>query len=189
MIEKQDLVNYNHIKSHLIMKRLFLLRHGHAPRGSNESDADRKLSNLGYAEAAEVGNFITKKNYNLELIKSSNSIRTRQTIGKLFEILPQKPKTIFTSELYNVSGHEILEIVKSSDSNIDNLMIVGHNPGITSVLDLIDPIASTDESLKARDYEVTCKLVVLKCFCTDWIELGSCKVEIDSIFFPSNYLA
>ncbi len=169
------------------MKRLFLLRHANAPRGSNESDADRKLNDLGYKEAAELGNFLMHNNAILDLVKSSDSIRTRQTLGKIFEVIPKKPKTLFTHELYNVSGHEILETIKSSDQAITNLMIVGHNPGITSVLDLIDPSASADTTLKARNYEVTCKLVILKCFCTDWAEVGFCKTEIDNVFFPSNY--
>jgi phosphohistidine phosphatase len=166
------------------MKYLFLLRHGDAPRAQHESDSDRKLSTIGYREAEQVAEFIHKNNLNIDLIKSSDSIRTRQTVSKLLESYSQKPKTIFTRDLYNVSGYEILDLIKSTESSINNLMVVGHNPGITSILDLINPQGSSEDILKSRNYEVTCKLVIIACNISDWSELDITSCKFQSVFYP-----
>ncbi len=167
------------------MKKLFLLRHGNAPRVHNESDSDRKLNELGYKEAAEVAEFLNANKWNIDLIKSSDSIRTRQTVSKLLEYA--KTKTTFSRELYNASGNEILEEIKNTSDSVLNLLVVGHNPGITSVLDLINPASSSDDAIGARNYEVTCKLVVVECDLDQWSNIDLSKCSIKNVFFPSNY--
>lgn len=169
-----------------MLKHLFLLRHGNAPRAANESDADRKLSQLGYKEAEQVADFLNISTNPIDLIKSSDSVRTRQTVSKLLENFSSKPKVEFTSGLYNVSGYEILEIIKSTSTEINNLMIVGHNPGITSILDLINPTGNSQDILRARDYEVTCKMVVVKLEQSDWETIDLKPSTIESVFYPNN---
>ncbi len=184
MIENQDLLNYKDLKNLVIMKYLFLLRHGHAPRAMNESDADRKLSALGYKEAEQVGDFLNKKELKIELIKSSDSIRTKQTVAKLLEVYSSSVKTTFLRELYNVSSYEVLEEIKNTENSISSLMMVGHNPGITAILDLLNPTGTSEQVFMSRNYEITCKLVVIKIDIKKWNDIDFSPSKINAVFYP-----
>ena len=61
------------------MKRLLLLRHAKAERGGAD-DLKRALEKRGIKDSARMGRFLRDDIYIPELILSSNSTRTRQTL-------------------------------------------------------------------------------------------------------------
>lgn len=168
------------------MNTLYLLRHGDAPHARGETDADRKLNSLGYSESEKVAKYLNAHQLQITHIVSSDSIRTRQTVGKILETYQYKPDITFTPKLYNASGHEILECINAQASKNNSLMIVGHNPGITSVIDLIHCSGDSESVIKSRNFEITCKLVKISFDSNDWRDLGISQAAIESVFFPTD---
>ncbi len=166
------------------MKYIFLLRHGHAPRSGNEPDKERQLSPVGRKEIGEVAAFLKEKKYP-EIIIASDAVRTRQTTEHFCQAAGYQPLCQFTSDLYNCSTDDIIRVIENCENGYDRLMIVGHNPGITSVVDLF-PSVRSDRALevKSRNYEPTAKLVLLKANLSSWRDMSKAKWEMDAVFWP-----
>lgn len=165
------------------MKRLFLLRHGEAPRKQGESDKQRMLNSYGKKEALSVGSHMLSKKYMPDLVISSDAPRTVQTL-EIVSAAVGTSKIIFTVDLYNVSGHQVLEVIEHSLNDINHLMIVGHNPSITSVLDLLAPKSTREGLIKSRNYEVTGKLVVIDSDAESWATISKANNKIVDVYFP-----
>lgn len=170
------------------MRQLLLLRHARAPIEKNETDADRKLNAEGYEECVKVANYLNSNSIKISHIISSDSIRTRQTVGKILEMYEHKPSTKFIPVLYNASGDEIIEVIRSQSEDIQTLLVVGHNPGITTLMDLIHPSGSSDDIIKSRDFQVTCKLVWIEGEFDTWNQVGFTDMKIINTFFPTDSL-
>lgn len=111
------------------MKRLLLLRHAKAERGGAD-DLKRVLEKRGIKDSALMGRFLHEKAYVPELILSSNSTRTRQTLEHLLPELGTKPKIEYLAELYLAEPDAILALIRNAPDSAGSLMIVGHNPGL-----------------------------------------------------------
>jgi len=166
------------------MKYIFLLRHGHAPRSGNEPDKERQLSPVGRKEIGEVAAFL-KERVCPDIIIASDAVRTRQSTEHFCQAASYQPLCQFTSDLYNCSTDDIIQVIENCENRYDRLMIVGHNPGITSVVDQF-PSVRPDRALevKSRNYDPTAKLVLLKANVSNWHDLLSAKWEIDAVFWP-----
>lgn len=167
------------------MKRIFLLRHATAPRLEGQSDRERALNEKGKRESFEIGVYMNNNNYKPDLVLSSDSPRTTDTFNILNKLLTLK-NIEFTNELYNVSSFEILEKIEGVDNSIESVMIVSHNPGVTSVQDIIGVKAALELMQRSKNYDVSGKLVVIDSECENWIEVSRSKNNIIDVFFPNS---
>ena len=120
------------------MKRLFLVRHAKAEIGDPSIlDHERKISGDGIHDIKKISNYL-KKYLNPSHIISSTSIRTLETINILNENIKGK---IYTEPLlYNAHTKDIEIIIKEVSDQYDSLMIIGHNPSITSFINKVSNI-------------------------------------------------
>ena len=75
---------------------------------------------------------IVSKGFIPELVLSSDSQRTRDTMALLKESL-NKCEVEFTPSLYLASANDIRESISTLDNRFDTVMILAHNPGMTDV--------------------------------------------------------
>lgn len=161
------------------MLRLFLLRHAHAPRNGSQTDRERELDQQGFEEAGKVAIFL--KDYQIDKIIASDAPRVKQTLTKLTSV----SKPIFTPELYNANDSEVLEQIKKIQPAIYNLMVVGHNPGITSVIDLFNiEYEDTRQYSLTHNFNVTAKLVIVTFDSENWNDVSRATAKIESLFYP-----
>ena len=111
------------------MKRLLLLRHAKAERGGAD-DLKRVLEKRGVKDSASMGRFLREDVYIPELILSSPSTRTRQTLEHLLPELGGEPRVEYLTELYLAEPEVILSLIRRAPDKTGSLMIVGHNPGL-----------------------------------------------------------
>lgn len=108
---------------------LYLLRHAQSTeRQSSQQDADRDLSTTGMKEAASIGHFLKKNNYQLDLIVSSAAKRAESTSIIVHGILNLRNEIIIHEGLFQASVRNLLEITKGFDHEFRNILLVGHNP-------------------------------------------------------------
>jgi phosphohistidine phosphatase len=116
------------------MKRIYLIRHGKAEEGFGKSDFERDLIDKGIKKTKKVAAFLAQQNPQIELMLVSMASRTIQTAEIVAEHLSIPESAVqIEKALYLASSNGILDTIFGVDDQIENLVIVGHNPGISSL--------------------------------------------------------
>jgi phosphohistidine phosphatase len=111
------------------MKRLFLLRHAKAqPADGGCEDFDRTLMLSGMQDGAAMARYLRKSDYRVEMILCSSSARTTQTAELVLRELDSEID--YRENLYLADPAKIVAAVRGAPAHINNLMVVGHNPGL-----------------------------------------------------------
>ena len=120
---------------------LLLLRHAEAyPESSGSSDFDRPLSGQGQAEAIHVANWLNEYHGLPDHARSSTATRARQTAGAVFGHRALDTFNLtFDDRLYLAGLQTLLEILAETSNSVAQLLLIGHNPGLTHLLDYLAP--------------------------------------------------
>jgi phosphohistidine phosphatase len=117
------------------MRRLLLLRHAKtetdAPSGR---DQDRRLTDRGRKDAAEIGGFIADHPPFPDCVLVSPAVRAHQTwelAWAAMKDLVAAPHVELVPDLYGADPAQLLQSIREV-SAVDprRLMVVGHNPGM-----------------------------------------------------------
>lgn len=123
------------------MKRLTLLRHAKSSwKDDNLSDIDRPLAKRGLRDAPAMGQRLALKGLSPELLLSSSAVRTRQT-AELVQPFFKNPSPKLTLEpaIYLARPGELLGVLAAVSDDIDELVLIGHNPGFTQLANMLLP--------------------------------------------------
>jgi len=119
------------------VKRLTLLRHGHAAAHADGGDFERSLDARGRTEAVRAAAAIMESVGKPDLILVSTARRTQQTAAIFCEHVGTAGGNGASMRgergLYHASCDELLAIVRSTADQITHLLVVGHNPGISEL--------------------------------------------------------
>lgn len=117
------------------MLNLLIMRHCHASASltARLNDRTRKLSPQGEAAATEIGQALAQRNILPQIILTSHAVRTLQT-AELVGVAAAIPDGTISPlpELYHGSAEEYLEIVNTQASNHPTILIIGHNPAVST---------------------------------------------------------
>ena len=115
------------------MKTLLLLRHAKSSwKDSTQADYDRPLNHRGRDSATLVRRFLKDRKLRPGLVLSSPALRTRQTVAFVFE--GSSPEIRYDDGLYLASVGKLLEVISCVEGNCDQVVVVGHNPGLEELL-------------------------------------------------------
>lgn len=121
------------------MKYLFLVRHAKSDWGNDGlPDFDRPLNERGNKDKGIMGKRLKEKSIELDSFISSSAKRTTQTsiaLAKEMSFLTQEVK--FFKEIYHASPSVMLSFINKTENKNNNLMLVGHNPGISVLCDYL----------------------------------------------------
>ncbi len=121
------------------MKKLYLIRHAKSSWDDMLlDDIDRPLNQRGKNDALLIGEKLRSRGVVPERIIVSPAKRTRKTAKRLVKTLGL-PKELITNneQLYLASPKRILEIIHDLPNSVDQAMIIGHNPGITQIVNFL----------------------------------------------------
>ena len=119
------------------MRELLLLRHAKSSwKDSSLSDHQRPLNARGRAAAPRMGTLVRQLELLPELILSSDSARTRETVELFVESAQCDAEIQFLPELYHASSQDLLECAQSA-GGVHRLMLVAHNPGMEDLYERI----------------------------------------------------
>lgn len=114
------------------MKHLILVRHAKSS-WSNPSlkDKIRPLSKRGKKEALLVGQSLKEMGLIPQLILSSPAKRAIKTAKRIAKKLNYPKNSISKDELiYSDDIHDLLKVISSIREDIDQVLLVGHNPSL-----------------------------------------------------------
>lgn len=150
-------------------KTIILLRHAKAEAGAD--DHARPLAERGREEAAKMGAYMTVQGVLPQRIICSTSERTRETLERLFPVVPEK--VIYSDDAYNASENQLLQIIAGQPENISSLMMIAHNPGLHQLALRLARVGD-DAGLRhlASDFP-PCTLVVVEYESAQWKDIKS----------------
>lgn len=121
------------------MKNLLLLRHGKSSwKDEHLEDHERPLKKRGRKDTRRIAKELLKHDLMPDLILSSSATRTRETAEELQDALDYKKKIVYSDELYMGEPQDFIDLLSSLDNKYNTVMIVAHNPGLETYLQIID---------------------------------------------------
>ena len=123
------------------MKTLTLVRHAKSSwRDTSLSDRDRPLNNRGERDAPIMGKRIAEAGIRPSLLISSPAVRA-WTTARIFASALNYPLEFLQreNELYLASLDSLLDVVAAQEAGFNNIMVFGHNPGLTDFANYLSP--------------------------------------------------
>ncbi|WP_066157277.1 SixA phosphatase family protein [Aliarcobacter cryaerophilus] len=120
------------------MKELILIRHAKSS-WSNPllEDFERPLNKRGAKNAPFMAKVLKQKEVNPDLIISSPSKRTKQTLDFFIKEFDYKGEIIFEESIYEAPFKNLLKVVKNIDDKHKTIFLFGHNPGLNDLADFL----------------------------------------------------
>ncbi len=119
------------------MKRLYVLRHAKSAWDDPTlRDRDRPLAPRGRKAAKRMGKWARKHDVRPQLIVCSSAVRARETLHRMLHYLGE-PEVWFEVTLYAASAETLLARVHALPGEVDEAMVVGHNPGVMELVLLL----------------------------------------------------
>ncbi len=155
--------NYS-LSSYFMQKNkiLAVLRHGEANHDFT-NDFQRELNAEGRSQLIRMRGLLKKTNINPERIISSAAVRTTQTTEIISEIF-ENSTIEYKREIYESEPAVILQSLAEVDKNVNTILLVGHNPGVSAVVSSI-----ADQGYLSMQPGM---LVILEVMIDDWKHLG-----------------
>ena len=123
------------------MKTLTLVRHAKSSwQDTDLSDRERPLNKRGLRDAPIMGRRAVEAGIRPSLIIASPAVRA-WTTAKIFATELAYPVEFLQREdkIYLASLDSLLDVVASQDPGFNNLMLFGHNPGLTDFANYLSP--------------------------------------------------
>ncbi|MDT0381710.1 histidine phosphatase family protein [Streptomyces sp. DSM 42041] len=130
-----------------VPRRIVLLRHAKAD-WPDVADHERPLADRGRSDAPLAGDWIAGHGIAPQLTLCSTAARTRETWKLVAHQLPQRPRTVYEERLYDASPGEIIAVLGETSNDVRDLLVVGHNPGMQALAELL--AGSADDDAAAR---------------------------------------
>lgn len=123
------------------MKTLLLVRHAKtAPAGDGQSDHARALEDVGVTAAGKLAHYLRKKGLVPDQMLVSSANRTQTTAQVLLTAFDDNAVDVVVSdELYLADLAFLKQVMINAHDDVDTLMIVGHNPGLSELAHDLDP--------------------------------------------------
>jgi phosphohistidine phosphatase len=120
------------------MKKLIVFRHGKSSWDNVlQKDIKRPLNEKGKKEVPFMSEILLNYDVSPDVIMVSPATRTRETVEAILEITKwDSGKIIYNEQLYMALVAELTDIMRKADNQAETLMIVGHNPGLTQMVNL-----------------------------------------------------
>lgn len=158
------------------MRTLSILRHAKAVRDDFGSDKERELTPKGRKAARKMGELVREHDLVPELVICSTATRARETFTLFAEGAGYDGRVEFRDELYLAPAVLYVEAVQKLGGNAQNVMVIGHNPGLEA---LVDVLTGSAEPLATAALAV-CELPVER-----WEDLdGKLQGNLKALFKP-----
>ena len=160
------------------MKKLFVIRHGKSDWGNPfQDDFDRTLNHRGLLDAKNMGDYL--KNYDLPNSIISSTAKRAITTTYLIANQLQFDETLIeqNKNLYLAPLNELIETIQAVNDDVNTLYLVGHNPGLTSLVSYL-----TDDWMELK----TCCVAILEADVESWSNWVQGIASIKEYISPKN---
>jgi len=163
-----------------MQKRITLLRHAKSSwKDASLADRDRPLNRRGNKSAPDMGKRLAELGVRPSLLLTSPAKRARETARLIARELNYPLEFIQSeSELYLATPETILQVVARQDNGFNDVMLFGHNPGITELANRLG-----DRNI---DNVPTCGMVGIELDVKEWTEIVAADGKTVFFDYPKN---
>lgn len=130
------------------LRRLIVMRHAEAEPWA-DSDAERALTAKGARDAAAAGAWLAGNGLLPDQALVSAARRTRQTWQALAAAAGSSLQPDVRLDLYSAGPESALDELRSADEESRTLMLLGHNPTVSFLANLLQDGLGPQEALTA----------------------------------------
>ena len=161
-------------------KTLILVRHAKSSWDSpGLDDRERPLNERGKKDVPRMGKFLSDKGIRPGLITSSPAVRARKTAEGIAKELGFKKSEVRIDErLYTFDEDALLRVIWGLDDGLDEVMVVGHNPAVTALLNRL--------TRAGVDNVPTCGAAVVEIRSGSWAGADDGRGSLVSFDYPKN---
>ena len=160
------------------MKTIYILRHAKSSWDTpNLTDHERPLLEKGIRRTGLIGDYLVKNNIKTGLLISSDAARALETSKLIAGAIGYPVESIKTDRrIYQEGTNHVYSVLNEVPQNIDSVMIVGHNPTLTSFV---------NEFLeKELDWLPTSGMVSISFDTDDWKEISASQPTTNFVISP-----
>jgi phosphohistidine phosphatase len=168
------------------MRRLLILRHAKAVPLAQGDDFGRALTDRGRKDAHRVGKWMAAEDIIPDFCLVSGAERTRETFEIVASALPRKVKTQETNALYEATGFLILELLRALPESAHAPLVVGHNPGLGDVANLLAGEGSPALRMRMAAKFPTSALAVIAFDVPDWSRIAPRGGRLERFVTPAD---
>ena len=119
------------------VRQIILLRHAHAePASGDETDLSRPLTANGAREAQAAGDWLKTHGAQPDVVLCSPSARIRETAAQVMARLAGGKETSIDTRIYEATPGALIEVLEEH-ADADCVLLVGHNPGLETLVSLL----------------------------------------------------
>jgi phosphohistidine phosphatase len=166
------------------LRRLVVLRHAKSAWPEGTPDHERPLAGRGRRDAPAAGRALAETDCLPDLALCSTAVRARQTWELASAQWGTPPPVRHDRRLYAADVTDLLTVVHETPSEVEVLLLVGHNPGLEElVLELAgDGLDDTVEEVRTKF--PTSAIAVLAWRGPDWRALAPGTALLTSVMVP-----
>jgi phosphohistidine phosphatase len=132
-------------QSELPVRQLVVMRHSKAEPGG-ETDHVRELAQRGWDDARDAGRWLADRGLVPDGVLVSSARRTTSTWlavaeGGSFEVEPTSSESLYTA-----GPETALDLVRETGDDVHALVVIGHNPTIAYLAQLLDDGTGDEEA-------------------------------------------
>jgi phosphohistidine phosphatase len=165
------------------MLRLHLLRHAKSSWDDPTlSDRERPLAPRGRKAAKQIARWAARHDLRPQVVACSSAVRTRQTLKRVLPSLG-RPEVWTEDSLYAASAETLLARVQALSREVDEAMLIGHNPGIQELVILLAAPGGLRDRAVAK--LPTGALATLEADVGGWAEIEPGQMRLLSFVVPA----
>ncbi|MBX0300379.1 histidine phosphatase family protein [Cryobacterium sp. 1639] len=115
-------------------RTLILLRHAKSDWSGGEADIDRTLNPRGQSQAPDAGSWLAENYPAIDLAIVSPATRARATWALASAEFIDGPEARIDDRAYAASVNDLLDIVHELPDELQNVILVAHNPGLEELV-------------------------------------------------------
>lgn len=127
-------------------RTLVLMRHAKAENAA-ASDHARDLTPQGRASAAEAGRWLAEQVSVPDLVLASDAVRTLATWREAALAAGWDVEPRASAAMYAAGPESALDLIREVPSDVATLVVVGHNPTVAYLAELLDDGNGDDDAI------------------------------------------
>jgi phosphohistidine phosphatase len=128
------------------LRTFLILRHAKAEREDAGSDKERELTSKGRKAAERMGELVREQGLVPDLVVCSTATRARETFTLFARGAGYEGRVEFLDQLYLAPAVLYVEAVQRLGGDAQKVMVIGHNPGLEALVDVLtgcaEPLAT-----------------------------------------------
>lgn len=119
------------------VRQIILLRHAHAePPADGQTDESRPLTGGGVREAEMAAAWLKAHGAEPDVVLLSPSTRTRETASRVLAEFGAGVESLVDERIYEATPAALIQVLEEHD-DADCVLLVGHNPGLETLVALL----------------------------------------------------